>query len=232
MVFEVSTAKKEIIERLAEQAWTPTDLAAELGKSTNTVYNHLDDLYEQGVVTKRTVEAKTRPKTEYSIGDGFVQYLAVLPGQYTEKSLTLTADKQATIRIWSIPQDEFHPYVQDYWWTIKTHIDFDYREDVLAVAVYGSVARGQADENSDIDFLVVTEDERTEQRVSEHLGSLRIEVGTESKIGMTEVYSRREFRNSVAHGSEFLETVREELHIIYDPEAVLHHPEEVSSDER
>lgn len=43
VVFEVSTAEKEILQRLTEQDWTPTDLADELDTSRNTIYNHHDE---------------------------------------------------------------------------------------------------------------------------------------------------------------------------------------------
>ena len=226
MVFEVSAAKEEILGKLTEQAWTPTELAEELDKSRNTVYNHLKDLQDKGILTKRKVEAKTRPKTEYSIDSGFIQYIAVLPGQYTERNLELTPERQAVLRIWGIPQREFQPYVEDYWWSIKNSIDINYREDIKAVAVYGSVARGDADMDSDIDFLVITTDESVEETVTKHLGSVRLEAGAGFKIGLAEAYSLNDYRNSLAHGSDFLENIRDELHIIYDPEKVLQSPEE------
>ncbi len=232
MVFEVSTAKKEILQKLAEQAWTPTDLAEELDKSRNTVYNHLEDLHSQGVLTKKQVAAKTRPKTEYSIGDGFMQYLAVLPGQYTEKSLKLTPEKQAVLRVWSVPQEEFQPYIESYWWSIKNSADVNYRKEIKAVAVYGSVGREEADKDSDIDFLVITEDNETEDIVSKNFGSIRIKAQGGSKIGMTEAYSVKDYRNSLVHGSGFLENIQDELHIIYDPDKVLQNPEQVLEDEQ
>lgn len=232
MVFEVSTAKKEILQKLTEQAWTPTDLAEELDKSRNTVYNHLEDLHKQGVLTKKQVAAKTRPKTEYSIDDGFIQYIAVLPGQYTEKSIKLTPEKQAILRIWSVPQEEFQPYIENYWWSIKNSADINYRDEIKAVAVYGSVGRGEADKDSDIDFLVITKDKDTEDIVSQNFGSTRIETGEGSKIGMTEAYSMKDYRNSLAHGSGFLENIQNELHIIYDPDRVLQNPEKVLEDEQ
>jgi predicted nucleotidyltransferase/DNA-binding HxlR family transcriptional regulator len=232
MVFEVSTAKKQILEKLAERAWSPTDLAEELDKSRNTVYNHLEDLHNQGALTKRKVAAKTRPKTEYSIGDGFIQYIAALPGQYTEKTLELTPEKQATLRIWNLPQEELQPYIEKYWWRIKNSADLDHQEDIKAVAVYGSVARGQADKDSDIDFLIVTKDKNTENVVAENLGSLRIQTHQGSKIGMTEAYSMEEYRNSLAHQSDFLHNIQDELHIIYDPERILQTPEKVLQNEQ
>lgn len=230
MVFEVSQAKKEVLRKLTEGAWTPTDLAEELGKSRNTVYNHLEELHGRGVLTKRRVAAKTRPKTEYSIGRGFLQYIAVLPGQYTEKSLSLTPERQAVLRIWAIPQEAFQPFVENYWRQLKGALD--YESDITAVAVYGSVARGEADEDSDVDFLVVTDDEEAEKFVSRRFGSLRIEANGKSKIGMTEAYSLEEYRTSLARGSEFLKNVGDELHVVYDPDGVLRNAAEVVESEQ
>ena len=232
MVFEISSAKKQVLQELTEQAWTPTDLADELGKSSNTIYNHLEDLYELGILRKERITAKTRPKTEYSIGDGFVQYVAILPGQYAERSLELTPEKQALIRVWNIPQPEFHPYVENYWWDIKHCADLTYREDIEAIAVYGSVARGDADEESDIDFLVVTSDEISAETVVELFGSTRIDAAGGTKIGMSEVYSMNAYKESLARGSDFLEKIRDELHTIYDPRGLLQHPEKVIEDEQ
>jgi predicted nucleotidyltransferase/DNA-binding HxlR family transcriptional regulator len=231
MLFNVTTAKKEILRKLSEQDWTPTDLAEELERSRNTIYNHLTDLHEQGVLTKKKVAAKTRPKTEYSIGDGFMQYVTVLPGKYTEKTVELTPRKQAVLRIWDIPQEEFQPFVESYWWGLKNNADIDYREDLKAVAVYGSVARGQADDDSDIDFLVITDDEEAEEVVTDTLGSVRLKAEGSSKIGMTETYSAEEYRNSLAHSSDFLEKIQDELHVIYDPDRYLRNPKEVLKDE-
>lgn len=218
MLFEVSTAKKQILEYVAEQDWSPTDLAKELGKSPETLYNHLNELAEQGVLTKTSVAAKTRPKTEYSIGDGFVEYIAVLPGQVIQRTLELDATKEALFRIWAVPQHEFHPYLEKLWWQLK-------EEDGLRVAaVYGSVARGEAGADSDIDLLLLVEDEAAEHAFTEAYGSLRLTVDDRSKLCMAEVYTVDEYRNSVAHGSEFLASARKELHVIYDPDRLLDRP--------
>jgi len=232
MVFEVSTAKKEILQKLSEQAWTPTDLSEELDKSRNTVYNHLKDLHDRGILTKKQVAAKTRPKTEYSIEDGFMQYIAVLPGRYAEKSIKLTPEKQTVLRIWSVPQEEFQPYIESYWRSLKNSADISYRKEIKAVAVYGSVARGEADEDSDIDLLIITEDKEIEDLISGDFGSIRIEAEDGSKICMTEAYSLNEYRNSLAHGSSFLENIQDELHIVYDPDKVLQKPEKVVENEQ
>lgn len=221
IVFEVSTAKKQVLKKLADRDWSPTDLADELGKSPGTIYNHLHELADKGVVTTRQVAAKTRPKTEYSIGDGFVQYIAVLPGRFAEDTLALDANKAAFLRIWLIPQPEFHPYLEELWWQLK-------QEDGLrAAAVYGSVARGEADADSDIDVLLLAENAAVEERLVEEYGSCRLTVNDQTKLCMAEVYTLSEYHNSMVHGSEFLTNVQKEAHLIYDPDRLFDRPEAV-----
>lgn len=220
-MFEVGSAKEEVLRYLVRRDWSPTDLSEELGKSTPTIYNHLDDLADAGVLTETQVPARTRPKTEYSIGDGFVQYLTVLPGQYRERALRLDAHKEAIVRIWNLPQAEFHPFVERFWWLLRTDPGVDFDDDVAAVAVYGSVARGEADADSDVDFLVIVEDDAVESTVDRAYGSVRLQIPEGSKIGMTETYTTREFRDSLAHGSSFLDGIREELHVLYDTDRLL-----------
>lgn len=230
-MFEVGAAKREILQRLAQQDWSPTDLAEELDKSPETIYNHLHDLEEQGVLTKTQVPAKTRPKSEYSIGDGLIQYITVLPGQFQEGSLKATGTKEVMFRIWAVPQEEFHPFLEQYWWTILAHADLDLDEHILAIGVYGSVARGEADEDSDIDLLAVTTDESGKSHMEEFLGSTVLDYRGRSRMGMTEVYTKEEYRDSMVHESDFLASIRDELHPIYDPDRILIEPEKVVRDE-
>lgn len=223
-MFKVSRARREVLRKLADRAWSPTDLARELGKSPETVYNHLNALAEQGVLTKTQEPAKTRPKTVYSIGRGLVQYIAVLPGQFHEGSLELTDTKDVMFRIWTIPQDEFHPYVERYWWSVVLHGDIDLNEDVTAAGVYGSVARGDAEEDSDIDILIVAHDEDAKARLAAAMGSVVLHLDGRSRLGMTEVYTEDEFRDSRAHGSDFLAAVMDEIHPLFDPTRILKTP--------
>jgi len=214
-MFEVSTAKKQMLEKLTQQDWAPSDLAEELGKSPETVYNHLDELAEQGVLTKKKVAAKTRPKTEYSIDDGFIHYMTVLPGQLTERNLELDTNKTALFRIWTIPQPEFHPFLEELWHTLRK------RQNLRAVAVYGSVARGDADHESDIDILLIAEDEAAEDRLNDEYGSTLLKTKDGTKVCMTQVYTQKSYRNSLARGSDFLTNIQDELHTVYDPERIL-----------
>ena len=214
-MFEVSTAKKQILEKLTQQNWAPSDLAEELGKSPETVYNHLDELAEQGVLTKKKVAAKTRPKTEYSIDDGFIHYMTVLPGQLTERNLKLDTNKTALFRIWTIPQPEFHPFLEELWHTLRK------QQNIRAAAVYGSVARGDADEESDIDILLIAEDEAAENRLNDEYGSTLLKTKDGTKVCMTQVYTPESYRNSLTRGSDFLTNIQDELHTVYDPERIL-----------
>ncbi|KXB00709.1 hypothetical protein AKJ41_03795 [candidate division MSBL1 archaeon SCGC-AAA259O05] len=213
-MFEVSRAKKQILKKMVERPWAPTDLAKDLGKSPETVYNHLNDLAEMGVLEKSKAKAKTRPKTVYSIGDGFVQYLAVLPGQFILRTTGVNENKKALLRIWAVPQEGFHPYLEELW----RHIRND--EGVRSIAVYGSVARGTADEDSDIDLLMVVEDE-AEERVRNDYESRILEADEDSKLAMAKVFSRSDYIKSRESGSDFLERIREDLHVLHDPEGIL-----------
>lgn len=225
-MFRVSTAKREILRKLTEHDWSPTDLAEELGKTPETVYNHLHDLEEQGVLTTRQVPAKTRPKTEYSIDDGLIQYITVLPGQFREGSLRMDESKEVMFRIWAVPQEEFHPYLERYWWSLKSDPNIDFADGVTAIGVYGSVARGQAGPDSDIDILAVTGGGDSKSTLESAYGSVILEDGAARRVAMTEVYTVEEYKNSLAHGSDFLTSIRDELHPLYDPERTLSTPTE------
>jgi predicted nucleotidyltransferase len=72
-----------------------------------------------------------------------------------------------------IPQSEFHPPVRTALNRLQDELD-----QVLGVLVFGSVARGQADRQSDIDLWVLTDD-RTEQHraneIAKELGQERFD---------------------------------------------------------
>ncbi|WP_280535716.1 MarR family transcriptional regulator [Halopenitus sp. POP-27] len=64
-----------------------------------------------------------------------------------------------------IPQSEFHTPVQK-----ATELLLDELTDVLAIVLYGSVARGEADRRSDVDLWVLVRDDRmSNQRQANHV---------------------------------------------------------------
>lgn len=55
-----SASRIEILNLVAEDSWTPTDLAEEIGKSKSTVVSHLSKLEKAGLVEKDAVEGRKR----------------------------------------------------------------------------------------------------------------------------------------------------------------------------
>lgn len=220
-MFEISRAKAEVLRHLVDRDWTPTELAEELDKSTATVYNHLDDLAERGLLSRSQVPAKTRPKTEYSIGDGLVHWLVVLPGLYRESGLALDPHKAVVVRIWTLPQTRFHPYIEAYWWDLRRSSALDVDRDLRALAVYGSVARGHADDQSDIDVLLVVADHVDAPELRREVGAVKVDIPDGSRMAMAELYTTDAYRTAVAGESDFLDAIRDELHVLYDPEGLL-----------
>jgi len=88
--------------------------------------------------------------------------------------------------------------------------------DVIAVSLVGSVARGNADEASDIDLLVITEDAVRPTHLLRRLPpSLR-----DGRLSFLN-FSRLRWEEDVRRGSLFLQHVRLEGRTLYDPHAFL-----------
>ncbi len=214
-MFEVSEAKKRILEKLVERNWTPTELAEELELTTQTTYNHLNQLEQKEILQKKKIKAKTRPKTQYSIGKGFVQYIAATPGNLEIKTMKLNKNKKALFRIWSTPQPEFHPYLEELWHQLKKE------NEIQAIGIYGSVARGEADQDSDIDTIIITKTKQKEKEIKEKYGTKPIKTQKGTKLIMTQVYTIKSYKKSLNHQSDFLTNIKEEIIPIYDPEGIL-----------
>ncbi len=219
-MFAVSRAKKAVLQALSDRDWTPTVPAADLGTTMESIDNYLDELAEHVLLRTRRVPAKTRPKTVYSIGREFVQYLVVAPGRVEEGAFGLDDTKSPLISLWSLPQVAYHPFLQEYWWQLTHSPGVTLDTDIHTVGVFGSVARGEADPEIDIDVLIVTTDETAAERVRNRVGAVRIETNRGSRIVIAEVYPIDEYRDSLARGSQFLQTVLQELHPVYDPNRI------------
>jgi len=67
--------------------------------------------------------------------------------------------------ILGIPQAEFHKPIREFVQRVETAVtEADDIDDLLGIMVFGSVARGEADRQSDIDLFVVIEGDRTSAR--------------------------------------------------------------------
>jgi|SRR3989338_2113005 len=147
----ITKTRWRIITLLSESDKTPTELARELKMSMPAVHTHLAYLESNSLIHKNSIKkGKTRPFLEYSLGDGFVYFIQATPKEARQRFLEVDDYLKLHLRIWSIPQKEFHPAIEKFWQDIENHID-----DTEAIAVYGSVALGNAKKDSDIDILII-----------------------------------------------------------------------------
>lgn len=218
----IEGTRRAVLETLLEGEKSATGIADELGVSVQTVYRHLQMLADDGYVRQQgTRSAATRPRKLYRAVES-AHLFALLDGELVERTLQLAPGNEALIRILSIPQAEFHPVLASH---LFERVDGWSEFDVRAVGVYGSVARGDADEESDVDVLVVAEErpdggfpERTAiyEPVLDGFGSRRV---------VSETWlSRSEFEEGLEAGSQFVESVLEDVTRLYDPEGILGGP--------
>ena len=115
-----------------------------------------------------------------------------MDGEADAKFLPINDELRIHLRIWSIPQQEFHSFVDLYRHIITTSVDFDFERDIESIAIFGSVARGEARKDSDVDTLIIT---RTNiDYPLETLNALIVEINKERKVFMGKIYSGYFFR--------------------------------------
>lgn len=208
--------RREVFESLVDADRSATELADRLDRSVQTVYDHLESLREMGYIKqvgKRS--GKTRPETLYTASE-FGQIFAAFDGELLERNVTLTQTHKTMLSVLRVPQSEFHPLLFSYLFVSPN----DWR-GVKAIAVYGSVARGDADENSDIDVFHVVENG------AEILDADRQALLVETQLQFAprrllspEWFTERELENGREAGSQFLRNVFEEAIALYDPDGV------------
>jgi len=132
-----------------------------------------------------------------------------------------------------VPQPEFHPVLLSY--LLREQFADMEPVDRMAIVVYGSVARGQATDDSEGDLLVVYPDSAFDDgapnRTFTEGGSGRIGLD-ESRVISEAGFTESKFRDSLEAGSQFLCTVLEEGIVLYDPEGVIRDAREGRPGER
>lgn len=208
--------RREVFESLVGADRSATELAEQLDRSVQTVYDHLESLEDAGYVERSGERrGKTRPETLYTT-TAFGHVFAAFDGEVLERNVALTQAQKTMLSVFRVPQPEFHPLLLSYVFTAPN----DWR-GVEAIAVYGSVARGDADENSDIDVLHVVEEGAD---VHPNLED-NVFVETQLPFGSRRILSREWFTRSEiedgrAAGSQFLRNALGEAIALYDPEGV------------
>ena len=91
----------------------------------------------------------------------------------------------------------------------------DLGDKVESIVLYGSVARNEAREDSDIDVLVVTRDD--DRKLYDRISKIRTRIDLSNNTLTTLVQiSRNELEQHMKLGSPFMESVVKEGVILYD----------------
>ena len=213
--------EREVLERLFDRPRSPTEVAEDLGVSVQTASRNLKRLAERGYA-ERTDRGSGRGYKRYRAAE-FAHLFAGYDGKLRERTLSLSEDKRAILSVWAVPQPEFHPVLTAYLFTTVKQFAEPEEIDVAAILVYGSVARGTAEPESDVDVLVVYDDMEDMDTVSNRPylhGSGWLGFG-EDRLVSEQWFSREEFHDGREAGSQFLRTVLDEGIVLYDPEGVI-----------
>lgn len=209
-MINLNETKWVIIKELSKGNKTPTELAKKIKITLPSIHAQLKELKQEKLVKKvGEIKGKTRPYAEYSI-NSFVYFIKALPNETEQRFLQIDENLKLHLRIWSIPQREYHYYIERFWWQIQ-----EYLEDIDAIIVYGSVASGKAREGSDIDILMLVK--KDVKKYEEKFNAIMVGQKGKQKMVMAQVFTTDDFENSLKKGSDFAARVLENNIIIYDP---------------
>jgi DNA-binding transcriptional ArsR family regulator len=212
---QLSTTRLRVLELLAEKPRTPSELSKLLKKSLPTITRHLAYLENFELVKKVGEEkGKTRPYVRYALKETAI-LIKVMENDVGIINLTLDEYAKMQLRIWSIPQRKFHYYVERFIWQVQ-----DLIPKMAAIGVYGSVAKGDARDDSDIDILILATDEV--EMIKKKCETMVIKKpNEEAKMVMAQVFRPSEFQKALRSGSGFAKEVIEGMLPIYDPNRIL-----------
>lgn len=213
-MLDINKTKWNIIKELSQGDKTPTELSKRLKLSLPSIHEQLKALEQKNLIEKKgQVKGKTRPYAEYSIGNGFIYFMKVLPKETEQRFLPIDENLKLHLRIWSIPQKRYHYYLENFWWRIQ-----DYLEDIETIVIYGSVAKGEAREDSDIDILILVK--KDVKKYEEKFNAFAVGPRGKKEIIMTQIFQISDFENSLRRGSKFSNEVMKNHKIIYDPNKI------------
>lgn len=208
----ITGTRREVVEILLEGDASATDIAEKLDLSVQTVHRHLTSLQEDGYVSQSGKRSgKTRPYKLYTVEESSSLF-AIYDGKIVERSFEVTEAHKTIFSILQVPQSEFHSVLLSHLFALST--DWE-QYGIRSIAVYGSVARGDATEESDIDlFLVTDEDEPPAESVivDNVIGEFE-----NRRIVSKKVATPDEVKEGLELDSQFLRNVFEEMIILYDP---------------
>lgn len=204
----LSETQWKIIEALSDGDKTPTELAGKLKISLPGMHAQLAKLKQYNLIKETDkIAGKTRPYSKYSLKDGFIYFVKALPNDTDKIFLEANSYINVHLNIWSIPQKEYHYFIEKLWWELEP-LSID------AFAVFGSVAKGTAKEGSDIDILILSD--KNLGRLQKYNAKLIGKPG-EEKMAMVQAFAPSEFEKSLNSCSKFANEAVKGMRIIYDP---------------
>jgi len=96
---------------------------------------------------------------------------------------------------------------------LKSSLLKELGDKVKSIVVYGSVSRGEADEESDLDVFIVLEDNSIYRRVSDIAYKIDLKNRTATSIFWV---TPEELMKYLKNGSPFIENVASEGFVLYD----------------
>lgn len=212
----ISKTSWKIIELLGERDRTPTELVNLLKISHSSLHKHLENLERNNFIIKIAEnKGKTRPYKTYSLGEGFIYFIEALNGEVAKKFLRIDENLKVHLNVWKIPQKEFQYFVERFWWDIQ-----DDMEKINSIGVFGSVAKGNAREDSDIDILILTN--KKENLLEKKYGTKIIKKPYEKgKMIMSQIFEKNGFIEAIIKKSKFANEAIKNMILIYDKEDFL-----------
>jgi DNA-binding transcriptional ArsR family regulator len=210
--------EREVLELLLERPCSPTEVADELGVSVQTASRNLKRLVEREFA-ERTRDGGGRGYKRYRARE-FAQVFAGYDGELLERVLPLSDEKRTVLSVWKIPQPKFQPILLSYLYTTP---ETEFGGEIDVIIVYGSVARGEAKSDSDIDLLVVRDDSAVDdvRNTTVNWQPGRIESRESGRVISEIQYPTSEFHDALDAGSRFLRNVLDEGIVLYDPKGVI-----------
>ena len=220
----LSGTRRDLFESVLGTARSASELAEQADLSVQAVYAHLKALEEDGYVMQTgTREGRTRPEKLYRAPESAYVF-AAFDGELSERHVELSATHRTMFSILRVPQSEFHAPLLSYLFSAASEWP-----PTKLVAVYGSVARGSAEEGSDIDLLhVVPDSVALEAELSERYDALTndsivdpsLEYGPQ-RIVSREWFTEAEFDAGLNAGGHFSGNVLREAIALYNPDNLL-----------
>jgi len=217
-MLNISKTKEVILNALTTKK-TQTELAKELNLSFPAINKEIKELiYLDFIKELEKKPGKTRPYKVY-IRNDFFYFISSMQNNFYSDKMCVNEYLKLHLNLWKIPQKEYLFFIESFLWAILC--DSSKIKELDSFAIFGSVAKGNATENSDIDILLIS------QKNSKILdygkeGAIITDINGDKKMIMAQTFTKEEFLNNYKKGSKFIKEILSNMIIIYDKENFLY----------